>query len=158
MRRRLRWTLPLSTGRCCGGCKQQLDALGDRAAACPRSGRIKLRATPLERTWARVLRESGARVREHVKLWEMAIAGVSPNDGRMIEVVATGIPFAKGVPCAVDATLVSPIHADGTAWAGAAKIPGVSIQLAIKNKLRTYQEFAEDRCCLFGGDGNRSRG
>ena len=116
-----------------------MDAWGDRAAACPRSGRIKLRATPLERTWARILRESRARVRENVKLLDMAVEDIRPADGRKIEVVATGILFAHGLPVAVDATLVSPLHADGTAWPGAAKTPGTAIRRAIKDKHRTSQ-------------------
>ena len=54
MRRRLRWPLPLSGGRCCRGCNTTLDPLGDRAAACGMSGRIKLRSRPLEKMWGPV--------------------------------------------------------------------------------------------------------
>ena len=53
LRRRLRWRLPLSGGICCRGCRTEMDWLGDRAAACGTSGRIKVRSGPIERTWAR---------------------------------------------------------------------------------------------------------
>ena len=141
MRRRLRWALPLSGGVCCRGCKRELDTLGDRAAACGMSGRIKLRSRPLEKTWARILREAGAKVRENVFLRDTAVPGIAARDGRRIEVVATGLPAARGIPIAVDCTMVSPLHADGTAWAGAADTPGVSFLRAYRDKERTYPEL-----------------
>ena len=58
IRRRLRWPLPLSGGICCRGCNQQMDVYGDRAASCGTSGRIKLRSVPVEKIWARILREA----------------------------------------------------------------------------------------------------
>jgi len=97
LRRRLRWPLPLSGGRCCRGCNKTLDLLGDRAAACPLAGRLKLRSRPLERTWARVLREAGGRVRENLWLRDAGLPGIDPGDGRRIEVVATGLPVARGM-------------------------------------------------------------
>ena len=36
--------------------------------------------------------------------------------GRIIEVVATGLPVHHGIPLAIDVTMVAPLHADGTAW------------------------------------------
>ena len=41
---------------------------------------------------------------------------VAHQDDRKLEVVATGLPLARGIPLAVDATMVSPLHADGTPW------------------------------------------
>ena len=120
LRRRLRWPLPLCVGRCRGRyCRGHLDRLGDHATSCPRSGLLKLRARPLERTWARVLREVGARVRENVYVRDAGIPEVDPTVGRRIEVVATGLPSFNGVPLAVDATLVSPLPVDGTPQPGA---------------------------------------
>ena len=47
-------------------------------------------------------------------------------DRREIELVATGLRWHQGVPLACDATLVSPLHADGTPWAGADEVDGVA--------------------------------
>ena len=52
-----------------------------------RSGRVRRRARPLERTWARVFREAGARVQENMLLRDMAIPGIVASDGRALEVV-----------------------------------------------------------------------
>ena len=143
IRRRLRWPLPLSTGQCCRGCRTKLDVKGDRAAACGMSGRIKLRSKPVEKTWARIFRESGASVRENVLLRDTAVPGLDPADGRKIEVVATGLPVARGVPLAIDATVISPLHADGTAWAKAARVPGQCFARAYKHKEDTYPELVD---------------
>ena len=128
-------------GQCCAGCRKNLDPLGDRAASCPVSGRIKLRSGPLEKTWARVLREARCRVREMCCFETAAEPGIDPADGRKIEVVATGLPMARGLPVAVDATIVSPLHADGTAWKEAAAKPGISFGRARTSKQRTYPEL-----------------
>ena len=85
-----------------------------RPSRCVGCGRLKLRAVPLEKMWARVLREAGARVREHFYLRNAGMGTISPQDGRHIEIVATGLPLFRGVPLAVDATLVSPLHVDGS--------------------------------------------
>lgn len=46
-------------------CIHALDLLGDRPAACAQSGKLKLRSSPPEKTWAGVLRDAGARVCNH---------------------------------------------------------------------------------------------
>ena len=143
LRRRLRWPLPLSGGRCCRGCQRDLDSLGDRAAACPSSGRLKLRSRPLEKVWTRALRESGARVRENVFLRDTALAVIDPADARRIEIVATGLPVARGVPLAVDCTLVSPLRADGSPFPRAERVAGVSFGRAEQSKKNTYPELVD---------------
>eukprot|EP00959_Pyramimonas_sp_CCMP1952_P473990 9502691-Pyramimonas_sp.AAC.1 len=59
----------------------------------------------------------------------------------MIEIVATGLPVHQGIPLAVDVTMVSPLHADGSAWAWAATRAGVALERAVRNKHRTYGEL-----------------
>ena len=49
----------------CSGCHAPLDPLGRHRAACARTGRLKKRATPIERMLVRVRREGGARVRHN---------------------------------------------------------------------------------------------
>ena len=51
-------------------------------------------------------------------------------DGRRLEVVAEGLPLFGCMQLAIDATLVSPLHCDGTARPGAAHINGVALQVA----------------------------
>ena len=89
-------------------------------------GILKARSRPIEKVWVRVLREGGARVRENVQLRDAGIA-VEPSDGRNIEIVVTGLPIEQGIPVAVDATMVSPLHADGTPHSGAETRVGVAL-------------------------------
>ena len=76
-------------------------------------------------------------------LRDTALLNIDPRDGRNIEVVVTGLPVAHGIPVAVDATMVSPLHANGEPWSGAAGTPGKSFGRARKSKLRTYPELAD---------------
>ena len=54
-----------------------------------------------------------------------------------------GLPYARGLPVAVDASMISPVHADGTAWAQADRKPGTSFGRARRAKLRTYPELRD---------------
>ena len=127
LRRRLRLPLPLCASRCNGkACRKLLDRLGDHRASCQLAGRLKRRSRPLERVWARFFREAGARVVEHAFLRDTSIPGIRADDGRHVEILASGLPLYHGVPLAVDASLVSPLHADGTPWAHAASQDGVA--------------------------------
>ena len=47
------------------------------------------------------------------------------------KVVATDLPYARGIPIAVDCTVVSPLHADGSPWPNAHTRPGASFARAI---------------------------
>jgi hypothetical protein len=80
-------------------------------------------------------------VRENLWLRDAGLPGIDPGDGRRIEVVATGLPVARGIPVAVDATLVSPLHADGTPFPGADSRAGVSFKRAERSKATTYPEL-----------------
>jgi len=142
LRRRLRWPLPLGPRRCNGrSCRQPLDELGDHWTSCPRSGRLRRRAGPLERTWARVFREAGARVGDNVFLRDTNLPNIRADDGRRLEIVATGLPLARGVPLGCDCTMVSPLHADGTHWAGADTTSGTAIRRAEGVKETTYHDL-----------------
>lgn len=144
LRRRLRWPLPLGP-RCCNGrsCARPLDELGDHWCSCMRSGRVRRRAKPLERIWARIFREAGCRVLENVFLRDMGLPGIAAADGRQLEVIATGSPLAQGVPLAVDATMVSPLHGTGEPWDRAQVVPGVSLQRAERSKEGKYPELVD---------------
>ena len=85
-------------------CGTPLDTLGRHRAACGRSGRLRTRACPTERSSARVCREAGATVRFNTMLRYMNI-NVSADDHRSIEVLASGLPLHHGAQIAVDITL-----------------------------------------------------
>ena len=68
---------------------------------------------------------------------------IQPTDGRRLEIVATGLPLHRGAPLGCDATMVSPLHADGTPWRRADTEAGVAIQHGEACKARTYPELVE---------------
>ena len=144
LRRRLRWPLPLRAAACKGTrCRTRVDSLGDHLASCPRTGLLKIRSRPLEKAWAQVFREAGARVTENTFLRDTNLPSISSRDGRRLEIVASGLPLHRGVPLGVDATMVSPLHADGSPWPHAAVTNGVAIARAEKSKATTYPELVE---------------
>ena len=83
-------------------------------------------------------------MRENVFLRDTGVPSIDPSDGRRIEVVATGLPVARGIPVAVDATLVSPLHADGTPFPGADTKAGISFKRAERSKATTYPELVSN--------------
>ena len=105
---RMRVPLPITDSTC----SAWLDPRGMHRAACTRSGRIRKRANPIERTLARVFREAGARVRFHVFLRDMNV-GVPVGDARRIEVLAKDLPCFGGSQLAVDVTLRSAVSCRG---------------------------------------------
>ena len=150
LRRRLRLPLPMIARRCNGrSCRRRLDDLGDHRASCPVSGRLRRRAGPLEKAWARVLREAGVRIQENVLLRDTNLPGIAANDQRAIEIIAHGVPWYHGVPLACDASMVSPLHADGSVWEAADEEDGVALARAEQHKRTTYHELVHsDRCRL----------
>ena len=63
-------------------------------------------------------------------------------DGRRVEVIADGLPLWHGAQLAIDTTLVSPLHGDGTARRGAANSSGVALHAARRIKEATYPELS----------------
>ena len=142
LRLRLHYKLPLGPKRCNGrSCRARLDAYGRHWSACSRSGRLRLRCKPLERTWARVFREAGARVQTDVLLRNTDLPGLAANDGRMLEIIATGLPLHRGVPLGVDSTMGAPLHANGLPHTNAADTDGVAIARLESRKRTTYPEL-----------------
>ena len=147
LRRRLRLPLDFADA-VCEGCGSPLDREGHHRASCMRSGRVKIRAAPVERTMARICREAGARVRERVRLKDLN-AGVPANDEREIEMVASGLPCRRGRQLAVDVTLRSVLSASGQPKARAQWCDGAVASDARRDKERAYPELAAgDRCAL----------
>ena len=138
LRRRLRLPLLLSNRRC-EGCGAPLDDLGDHRAACSVSGRLRRRAKPIELAWSAVFAEAGAVVADQVLLRDTNLP-VRSRDSRLLDFVAWGRMFSQ--PVCGDATIVSPLHRDGTPHALAPDIDGASFSRALERKENTYPELA----------------
>ena len=145
--RRLRLPLPLSVRSC--RCGRPYDAFGHHRAACATAGVLGRRGWALESAAARVCREGGARVRLNVFVRDLDLAEPNRLDGRRLEVVADGLPLHGGAQLAIDTTMVSPLHRDGTARSGAANTNGKALEIARRRKERTYPELA--------GEGGRAK-
>ena len=116
-------------------CGAPLDTLGRHRAVCNRSGRLRTRACPTERSLARVCREAGATVRFNTMLRDMNI-NVSADDHRSIEVLASGLPLHHGAQIAVDITLRCALRSCGNAHVHAAVMNGVVLARAREEKER----------------------
>ena len=144
---RLQLPLPVSEAKC-NGCHAPLDVLGRHRASCTVSGRIRKRATPIERTVARICREAGALVRFNAFLRDMNI-NVGAADERRIEVLAQDLPSFGGAQLAVDVTLRSVLSATGEPHPHTAEVDGVVLLRARQDKERTYPELiGTGRCML----------
>merc|ERR1712163_108988 len=74
-------------------------------------------------------------------LRDTGLPGIGAADTRRLEVLATGLPLYRGVPLGIDASIVSPLHGDGSPWPRAAEEDGVAIDRAEKSKGDTYLEL-----------------
>ena len=84
---------------------------------------------------------------ENQKLAEMGIPGVRAGDKRAVEIVAKNLHTKHGIPLACDATVVSPLHANGEARPRAAEEDGVALREAEKDKVATYPELVHAAQC-----------
>ena len=84
----------------------------------------------------------------------------APDDRRKLDVVCFGLPVFGGLPLALDATLVSPLSAEGVPHAGCASNADACFSGAEDAKRTTYAELAGScsRCtllCLAASTGGR---
>ena len=142
---RLALALPAVALRC-EGCGEQVDSEGLHYTCCTRTGRIRRRAMPIERSVARICREAGATVRTNVLLRDMNI-GVAADDGRQLEVLAQGLPCFAGAQLAIDVTLRSSVTACGAPRARAAEENEATCIDARRDKEIKYNELVESNRC-----------
>ena len=132
----------------CSGCQAPLDPHGRHRASCPRTGRVKERAGPVERVMARTCREAGARVRFNAFLRDMNI-GVRATDVRRVKVLAQDLVCFGGAQLAVDVTLRGVLSRAGELHPHAADVDGAVLLEARRDKETTYPEVvASGRCWL----------
>ena len=74
---------------------------------------------------------------------DMDLAAPNPNDSRRLEIV--GLPLFGGAQLAIDTTLVSVLHCDGSARARVAHVDGAAVAVARRRKERTYPELVGQR-------------
>ena len=79
-----------------------------------------------------------------IRTWEP-----STSYARRIEVIVDGLSLWHGAQLAVDTTVVSPLHGDGSARRNAATSSGVALQAARRAKETTYPKPS--------GEGRRAR-
>ena len=119
--RRLRLPLPLSSRSC--RCGRLSDIFDHHGASRAQAGVLGRRGFAVESAAARICREAGGRVSTNRFVRDLDI-GVPVNDGRRLEVVVDGLPLYGGAQLAVDTTLVSVQHCDGSPHRGAADADG----------------------------------
>ena len=78
-------------------------------------------------------------------LRDFDLAAPNPADQRRVEILADGLPLFGGAQLAVDTTLVSPSHCDGSPHPRAANVDGAVLQAARLRKERTYPELVGPR-------------
>ena len=126
------------------GCGGALDALGDHAAACPRSGLLARRAPLIEQAWVRVAREAlgpEARVVPQQWLAHTTAPGVAADDRRRLDFVLYGATRLGEALCC-DVTLVSPLRRNGRPQPRAAERDGAVLAGARRRKETRYPELA----------------
>ena len=141
--KRLRLPLPLSARQC--RCGRPLDVFGHHRAAFARAGLLGRRGFAVESAGARICREGGARVVTNALLRDFDLAAPDPRDQRQLEILADGLPLFGGAQLAVDTTLVSPLHCDGSPHPHAANVDGAVLAVARRRKERTYPELVHPR-------------
>ena len=99
----------------------------------------------MESAAARICREGGARVTTNIMVRDMDLAVPNPGDARRLEIVTDGLPWCGGAQLAIDTTLISSWHCDGTARPGTADTDGAALTAARRRKERTYLELVGPR-------------
>ena len=109
------------------------------------AGVLGRRGHVLESVGVRICREAGAPVSTNVFVCDLDLLAPNVQDARRLEIVAEGLPLHGGAQLAVDTTLVSAHHCDGTARPGAAHIDGAALVVARCRKERAYPELVGPR-------------
>ena len=145
LRRRLRLPLPLCASRCGPpGCGGEVNAFGDHALACTRTGLIARRAKIVERAWVRVAREAvGPHGQVVPQQWlaHTTAPNVRSDDRRRLDLVVYGATPLGGALCC-DATLVSPLTRTGLPQPCAAAHDGAALRVAERRKRAAYPELS----------------
>ena len=141
--RRFRLPLPPVSRSC--RCVRPLDSRGHHRAGCSRAGVLGRRGFAVESAGARICREAGARVSTNVFVRDLDLDAPNVHDARRLEIIAEGLPLFGGAQLAIDTTLVSAHHCDGSARRGGATNDGAALLVARRRKETTYPELVGPR-------------
>ena len=142
--RRLRLPLPLSIRSC--QCGRPLDSCGHHRAACARAGVLGRRGFAVESAAARIVAREVRESRQTSWSATWTLAAPNPGDVRQLETAADGLPLFGGAQLAIDTTLISTLHCDGSARPGTADTDGAALVVARRRKERTYPELVGGAC------------
>ena len=101
-------------------------------------GVLGRRGFAVESAGARMCREAGGRVVFNAMQRDFDLGAPNRLDSRRVEILADGLLLFGGAQLAVDATVVSALHCDGSAHSHAANVEG-AVLLAV-GKARTCHE------------------
>ena len=82
-----------------------------------------------------------------VLLRDLNVGGIRVTDNRRIEVIANGLAAYHGEQLAIDATIVSPIRANGHPISRADREEGIALAAALRRKARAYPELLRQGRC-----------
>ena len=117
--------------------------------ACARAGVLGRRVFALESAAAKVC----CRVSTNVMVRDLDLRAPDVLDGRRLEVVVEGLLFG-GAQLALDTTLVSALHGDGSARPHAANVDGVALVALRRRKELTHTKVGplqQGQACEVGG-------
>ena len=86
----------------------------------------------------------------NVMVRDLDLGVMNVHDARRLEVIADGSLLHGGAQLAVDTTIVSALHCDGTPQQGAANVDGVRLLAARQRQERSYPELVAHQPLLFG--------
>ena len=128
----------------CEGCGIPLDEMGYHRLTCMRTGRVQCRHKHIIKGWRRIFREAGVNIPDRNVERTLGTTHIrrSPQDLRRMDLICEGIDGVfGGAPLFMDATLVSPLHGNGTPMPRSATEDGAAVGRADKkNKEVDYAD------------------
>ena len=109
---------------------------------------IKRRALLPELAWVQICTEAGGCVKHRPLLNTLAVPGVSPHDGRELDLVVGRLAFYGGKTVIGDVTLRSPLSMEGQPKNYAEVEPGSTFHGARLNKNGAYPELVGEHTHL----------
>ena len=123
-----------------------MDPYGVHLLSCMRSGAVQRRAASLERAFMGICVEARGRCRWKPLVRDLNFVGpgvlLAAEDTRQLDFACFGLSVLGGLPLAVDATIVSPISAEGVPHPGCARDAGEVFASAEAAILRDYGDVA----------------
>ena len=162
IRRRLGLPINLDFSECTmRSCTVTVDRYGHHLSTCTRSGRIHGRHTNCIKVWVKILKEAGYTCRIERNLVHTHLA-CDNRDRRRMDIVANptsrSVGAFRGLPLFCDVTVVNPLTGQGACRNNGYHRAARTINLAAKNKRRTYRDVVNSGLAKFLVLGNETYG